>query len=405
MLGTSDNMYLNDYSLGNLLRGKGESVIQWVNVKNNKELKNLEKIARTILHDEYDVYSVCGEDTLGKNSERFVKDKIIAAKYRNKKVWSICNRMCQRSFSIPDINVAILTYDNGDIAAMIQRISRILTNGNKDKTGYVIDFSIDKNRHSKVIDIIFETAKEISKLFSVIGYEGKTIDIFNFSEDDVKNLSFIERKTLPYVEKTIHGIKKAANAKVFGGQEITAPIVIDNFVKQWTQSIGSSVLALSDASLKAAGITKDKVRPPKQWVDVPFVGAIFARDFSANTVFINEFDSIYKNIEKFKKTKSIEESKMNSENESERLAFNEEAYDSISDYLDERLDLDDYQQTIRELQQEIVNTSADPNIPNNEKQQLINSYFYNMNATAKAAVLLNRQIEENSGKSSLEQEK
>ena len=193
MLGTSDNMYLNDYSLGNLLRGKGESVIQWVNVKNNKELKNLEKIARTILHDEYDVYAVCGEDTLGKNSERFVKDKIIAAKYRNKKVWIICNRMCQRSFSIPDINVAILTYDNGDIAAMIQRISRILTNGNKDKTGYVIDFSIDKNRHSKVIDIIFETAKEISEregidIASAVKQTYRTSPVFQLNDGYIQQL-------------------------------------------------------------------------------------------------------------------------------------------------------------------------------------------------------------------------
>ena len=163
LLGISSNIDLNDYSLANCFDGNAESIIQFVSVKNNHQLKCLEKIAQTILHQEYDVYAVCGDDIEGKDAEQFVKDKIAIAKHNGKNVWIIADRMCQRSFSVVDINVAILCYDNGDLAPTLQKISRVLTNGNRQKTGYVISLSIDGNRNDKIAPMIMDTAQQVAE--------------------------------------------------------------------------------------------------------------------------------------------------------------------------------------------------------------------------------------------------
>lgn len=186
MLGVSSDTDLNDYSLSNCLRNS-ESIIQFVNMS-NAQLKNLEKIANTILGQFYDVYAICGDDIQGKNAEQFVKDKIIVAKQNNKKVWIIASQMCQRSFSVADINVVLLSYDNGDLGATMQKISRALTNGNREKTGYVISLSIDGNRDDKIGPMILDAADQVAEhegisLPDALRKVMKTFPIFQMDKD------------------------------------------------------------------------------------------------------------------------------------------------------------------------------------------------------------------------------
>jgi len=187
MLGISSDIDLNDYSLSNCLRGNSESIIQFVSMS-NAQLKNLEKIANTILGQFYDVYAICGDDIQGKDAEQFVKDKIIVAKQNNKKVWIIASQMCQRSFSVADINVVLLSYDNGDLGATMQKISRALTNGNREKTGYVISLSIDGNRDDKIAPMIMDAAEQVAEhegisLPDALRKVMKTFPIFQMDED------------------------------------------------------------------------------------------------------------------------------------------------------------------------------------------------------------------------------
>lgn len=231
-----------------------------------------------------------------------------------------------------------------------------------------------------------EASKAIARLFS----DADPIHKFEFSPEDKKHLSYLERKAIPYLEEGIDTVKRAANIKVFGGQQITAPIVIDNFVRQWTGVIGTSVLAVLDRSLKAAGVAPDNVKPASEWADIPFVGAIFDRDFSANTVYISEAQDIYRNEMKEKiKALQIEESKMSKGDES----FNIDRYENLIQWKASREEFILHMDTISGLQQSIVSTYADPTQSPDEKRQLINSYYYSMNATAKNALLLYRQIE------------
>ena len=187
MIGTNSDMDLNDYSLFNCLNGDPESVLQFVNMS-NVQLKKLEKIASCVLNQFYDVYAICGEDVEGKNAEQFVKDKIILAKQKGKKVWIIASQMCQRSFSIHDINVVLLSYDNGDAGATMQKISRALTNGNRDKTGYIISLSIDGNRDDKIAPMIMDAAQQVAEhegisLPDALRKVMKTFPIFQMDAD------------------------------------------------------------------------------------------------------------------------------------------------------------------------------------------------------------------------------
>jgi len=117
-----------------------------------------------------------------------VKDKIIAAKQKGKHVWIIASQMCQRSFSVADINVVLLSYDNGDQGATMQKISRALTNGNREKTGYIISLSIDGNRDDKIAPMIMDAAEQVAKheeisLPDALRKVMKTFPIFQMDEN------------------------------------------------------------------------------------------------------------------------------------------------------------------------------------------------------------------------------
>jgi len=164
LIGQSDDMNANDYCLLNVVNQSDEelqSVIQFVSMK-KKEMNKLHKIASSRLSKQFDVYIVNGDIVAGKDTEEKVKDWIRIANNKNKHVWIIASFMCQRSFSIPDINVAILSYDNGEKGATIQKMSRPLTAGPNKKIGHIISLSIDGNRDDKIAPIVLETANKIS---------------------------------------------------------------------------------------------------------------------------------------------------------------------------------------------------------------------------------------------------
>ena len=94
--------------------------------------------------------------------------------------------MC--SFIIPDINVAILSYDNGDKGATSQKMSRPLTAGPNKKIGHIISLSIDGNRDDKIAPIILETANKIADSEDIDSVDAirrvmKTMPIFQMQPD------------------------------------------------------------------------------------------------------------------------------------------------------------------------------------------------------------------------------
>lgn len=188
LIGEHKNIDANDYSLFNCIKDDPQSVIMFVNMTKGEQNK-LSKIAKSILNEFYDVYVVNGDEVKGnKFAEEYVQDKIRIAKQKGKNVWIIASQMCQRSFSVPDINVALLCYDNGDKGATVQRMSRALTAGSNKNTGHIISLSIDGNRDEKVTSMIQDTAKNLAEhedidIISALRKVMKTLPIFQMDND------------------------------------------------------------------------------------------------------------------------------------------------------------------------------------------------------------------------------
>lgn len=188
LIGESPIMDANDFALSSCLEGDDpKSVMQYVSM-NNTQLKKLESIAKVCLSHLYDVYVINGDVVSGEDAEQFVKDKIRLAQKSGKHVWIIASKMCQRSFSIPDINVVLLTYDNGEIGSTVQKMSRALTAGTSEKTGHIISLSIDGNRDDKIAPMIMDAAQKVAQhedisLPDALRKVMKTFPIFQMDED------------------------------------------------------------------------------------------------------------------------------------------------------------------------------------------------------------------------------
>jgi len=186
-VGTSPIMDANDFSLANCIEGDAKSVIQFVSME-NKQMHHLESIAKSILGEFYDVHVINGDVVKNEDAEQFVNDKIRIAEQNNKQVWIIASQMCQRSFSIPEINVVLLTYDNGDMGATVQKMSRALTAGDSEKIGHIISISIDGTRDDKIAPMILDAARQVADhedidIVSALRKVIKTLPIFEMGAD------------------------------------------------------------------------------------------------------------------------------------------------------------------------------------------------------------------------------
>jgi hypothetical protein len=188
LIGNSPILDANDYCLSNCLEGdEVKSVVQFVSM-NNPQMEKLGKVASATLDQFFEVVVVNGNKVKGEYAEKYVKDAIRSAKMKNKNVWIIASQMCQRSFSVSDINVVLLTYDNGEIGATVQRMSRALTAGDSEKTGHIISLSIDGNRDDKVTPMIYDAAKQVADhegidIVDALKKVMKSTPIFQMGED------------------------------------------------------------------------------------------------------------------------------------------------------------------------------------------------------------------------------
>lgn len=187
LIGSSSIIDANDYSLSNCVEGESNCVMQFVSMT-NAQMEKLGSLAKSILNTLYEVVVVNGNEVKGEYAEQYVKDAIRSARMKDKKVWIIASQMCQRSFSIPEINVVLLTYDNGEVGATVQRMSRALTAGNSEKVGHIISLSIDGNRDDKIAPMILDAAKQVAEhedidIVTALKKVMKSTPIFQMGED------------------------------------------------------------------------------------------------------------------------------------------------------------------------------------------------------------------------------
>jgi hypothetical protein len=101
-----------------------------------------------------------------------------------------------------------------------------------------------------------------------------------------------------YTSEVAKAISRAINIMVGDHTKLDSPIIIDNFIRAWTGSLGRFVVELTDKGLVEFGIIKDPIKPTDSLTIIPGIKAFNLRDPSGQSEFITDF---YKELNKIEK--------------------------------------------------------------------------------------------------------
>ena len=100
-----------------------------------------------------------GKKFTNENAQKQVLATIKKSAKRGQNVMILAARIGARSFSIPSLSTVYLCYDNGQVGATRQKLSRAFTADTVEKIGYVISCSFDPNRDDKISPEILTAVK------------------------------------------------------------------------------------------------------------------------------------------------------------------------------------------------------------------------------------------------------
>lgn len=110
----------------------------------------------------------------------------------------------------------------------------------------------------------------------------KLLPEFQYNEYTSETAKLIAKgiRTLPWMERAPQGLS------------IQSPMVVDNYIRQWTGSLGPQILSVLEGGLAKVGVLPDKNLPEKPIESYPFIKAFMIRYPQAITDSTEEF---YKN--------------------------------------------------------------------------------------------------------------
>ena len=159
-LGRTENENYKGLDLNNLMSDVPRCIMEWVPGNTTKpQMEEFAEQLRSAMPN-WRVEVLNSDHTSNKEATTQIRKAINEAKlFKKDGVWIVSNTMGSRSFTIPEIQATIISYDKGDIYTTNQRMSRPLSpgelwDGKIKQTGYIIEMSIDTNRTSKAIDIL-----------------------------------------------------------------------------------------------------------------------------------------------------------------------------------------------------------------------------------------------------------
>lgn len=158
----------------------------------------------------------------------------------------------------------------------------------------------------------------------------------------------------------------------------TSPIVIENYVRGLTGSVGMAALQLLDKPFHEAGAGK-----PGEVADIPFVQGFVVRNPGMGAQPIQDFYDAYADSRAAEKDKSLAKKRR----DPQEMA---DAYDEMSD----TARLSAYAKALNFNHQIIVNTYHDPEMGRDEKRQLIEATYSRMIAVARRGTELARARKE-----------
>lgn len=155
---------------------------------------------------------------------------------------------------------------------------------------------------------------------------------------------------------------------------LTTPVLIDNYVRAWTGGLGVYTQQIVDAGLRKAGVVPDPVLPAATLADIPVIRAFVARYPSASAQSIQEF------YDRFAEKKRVFDTFMAKAQEGDLEAAQKvQRFDPSA-----MAQLSGYPEALTSMQQVIQGVYKNPDIPPDEKRQIIDTMYFRMIEVAKA---------------------
>lgn len=185
-----------------------------------------------------------------------------------------------------------------------------------------------------------------------------------------KNLP--EMQYQPYTSETAKQLGKLISY-VPGSGSTASPIVIDNYLRDWTGTLGQVAVQTIDKGLHAAGIGNTAPQPVGTLADMPIVKAFVARYPSTSIQAVEDLYAVQSQSSKI----------MDSLRQAQKDGDTESISRIQSRYQDQMVDLSGYTKGLSQMNALIQGVNKDPNMDPTSKRQLIDSTLYQMMALAK----------------------
>jgi hypothetical protein len=208
--------------------------------------------------------------------------------------------------------------------------------------------------------------------FNVSWFQGRPL-VPHYIEKNLPN-------KMQYTTYTSETAKILANGiyKLIGTDtKFNNPIIIDNFARQWTGTIGRYLIQLSDKALIESGMIKDPILPTQPLSKMPVIRAFTAQYPDANSQYITDFYEEYNKISKIV-------NEIDALEKEGKVLEAVELRDSVKGK--NRLQLIPYADAIKDLNFIIRNVYNNKEYTPDEKRDLIDAHYLVMIKTAQRAL-------------------
>lgn len=112
----------------------------------------------------------------------------------------------------------------------------------------------------------------------------KILPEFQYNEYTTETAKLIAKglRTLPWMDRAPNGLS------------VQSPMVVDNYIRQWTGSLGPQIISVMENSLSQTGVIADKNLPEKPTESLPFVKAFMIRYPQAMTDSTDKFFNAFR---------------------------------------------------------------------------------------------------------------
>lgn len=181
-----------------------------------------------------------------------------------------------------------------------------------------------------------------------------------------------EYQYAPYTTELTKAVSSmVGDLSLFGRGATFAPAKMENIIRGWTGGLGMQLLQMTDFALRKTGALPDPEKPAMTLADIPIVRALVVRQPSMSMESLERFRKNYEEAQTYLKTITGLEKEMRYEDMAAYLPYS--VYEALNGS----------HEAIRDISGVIRNIYINPDIPADEKRQLIDSLTWQAVEVAK----------------------